>query len=404
MSDKFVPNFAAFRLYEDGTESGSSPIEDQDTDTTGRLIDSDSQVHLRVRIDETGSGTIAGETTDDWTLEYRLNGGGSWITITTSSSAVQVDTGSSLTDDGATTDRGTNGISAGTGTFFAGVQEDGDGIITDFQHEGDNHTEHVFAILLISAVLVDTDALTFRVALNGSNIAAGVTPSITVATGGSTFNESIALDQAMSLAPTATLTMPTSILLDQAMEIAVAAGLAFNEAIVLDAAYEIVTAATRDINPSILLDAAYEITPTATLTINPSILLDTAYRIDPTAALIVPASIVLDQAMALEMIVGLNFEEAITLDAAYSIDNTTTLSFNEAITLTLAESLGINTVVVMAPSINLDTGYSMEIANTAEFSNSIELNLKASWTLTDLSIAGGATPTVYKIYQRRRRH
>ena len=62
MSNKFVPSLAAFRLYEDGTESGSSPIEAQDTDTTGRDVNSDSQVHLRVLIDETGAGSIAGAT------------------------------------------------------------------------------------------------------------------------------------------------------------------------------------------------------------------------------------------------------------------------------------------------------------------------------------------------------
>ncbi len=180
MSDKFVPNFAAFRLYEDGTEPGSTAIEAQDTDTTGRDVASDSQVHLRVRIDETGSGTISGATTDDWSTQYRLNGGGSWVDITTTSLCVQTDTGSTLTDTGATTDRATEGISAGTGSFFAGVQENGKGEITDFQHTGDKHTKHVWGLLLISAELANGDALTFRVALNGSNIAAGVVPSITV--------------------------------------------------------------------------------------------------------------------------------------------------------------------------------------------------------------------------------
>ena len=181
MSNKFVPNFAAFRLYEDGTESGSTPIEAQDTDTTARDLSSDSEVHLRVRIDETGDGSIAGETTDDWKLSYRLNGGGAWVDITTTSNRVQVSTVSSLTDGNATTDRSTNGISAGTGSFFAGIQvATTDNEITNFQHEADNHTEHVFALTLVSADMTDADALTFRVELNGSPINSGVTPSITV--------------------------------------------------------------------------------------------------------------------------------------------------------------------------------------------------------------------------------
>ena len=178
LSAEFVPTFAAFRLYEDGTESGSSPIEAQDTDTTGRDVNSDSQVQLRVRIDETGSGD--GATSDDWRLEYRLNGGGSWIIITGASAAIQSDPGSSLSDGSLTTDRSTNGISAGPGSFVAGEQEHGDGQLLDRQLTADNHTEHVWGILLISSALSNNDALTFRVTLNGSNITAGVVPSITV--------------------------------------------------------------------------------------------------------------------------------------------------------------------------------------------------------------------------------
>ncbi len=178
MSNKFVVDADAWRFYEDGTESGSTAIDAQDTDIT-RDVNSDSQVHIRYRVQETGDGDIAGETTDDYTIEYRLNAGGSWIPITTTSNRVQVDTGSSLTDDGATTDRAVDGISAGAGSFFAGVQEEGDGEITDFQHEANNHTEHVWALLLVSADFTDADTVDFRLRLNGGAMDNSVVPRIT---------------------------------------------------------------------------------------------------------------------------------------------------------------------------------------------------------------------------------
>lgn len=182
MSDKFVVDFDAFRFYEDGTESGSSPIAAQDVSPTGRNVDSNSKIHLRCRVQEVGQGTLAGATTDDYNLQYRLNGGGGWTSITGATTQVQADSGSSLTDGGATTNRGTDGITDGTGTFFAGIQESSDSELTDFQHQADNFTEHVFALVLISADLVDNDQVEFRLALNGGNPGMDntATPSITV--------------------------------------------------------------------------------------------------------------------------------------------------------------------------------------------------------------------------------
>lgn len=192
MSDKFVVDFDKFRFYEDGTESGSSAIEAEDTNLTGRDVSSDSQVHLRCRVQEIGAGIVAGETTDDYTLEYRLNGGGSWIPITTTSNRVQCDPSSSLTDDGATTNRSTDGITDGSGSFFAGIQEEGDGEITDFQHEADNFTEHVFALLLVSADFTNSDFVDFRLRLNGGAMDNSVTPRITVSKGAADFPVDVA--------------------------------------------------------------------------------------------------------------------------------------------------------------------------------------------------------------------
>lgn len=179
MSNKFVITFAAFRFYNDGTESGSSPLAAQDTDVTGVNVDSDAQFHLRIRLDETGDGSIAGASTDDYGIQRRKNGGGAWTTITASTSDIRTDTASDLTDDAATTNRSTNGISDGAGSFFAGVQEEGDSEITDFLHQADNFTEHVFALEGVSADIADADFYQFRVILNGSIVTNSVVPQIT---------------------------------------------------------------------------------------------------------------------------------------------------------------------------------------------------------------------------------
>ena len=184
MTSAFIPGAAAWRFYEDGTESGSTAIALEDTDLTARDVNSDSQVHLRYRLDEVGSGNVDGATTDDYQLQVDKNGGG-FVNVTTTSEDVQVDTGSTLSDGSATTDRATEGISAGIGAFAAGEQEDGDGEVTDFQLPGNQHSESVWAILLISADLNDGDDLDFRLTLNGGDagMTNSVTPRITVSKG-----------------------------------------------------------------------------------------------------------------------------------------------------------------------------------------------------------------------------
>lgn len=169
--DAFSPDANAFRFYEnDGSpsESASTPIAAQDVNITGRNVDSDSPLHLRYRVEEVGAGSVDGAATDDYQLQFRKGGGG-FSDVTTTSSDVQVHTTSALTDVDPTTNRSTDGISDGAGSFVVGEQEEGDGEITDHQLTGDNFTEHVWAVNLISADLLDSDVLQFRLALNGGN-------------------------------------------------------------------------------------------------------------------------------------------------------------------------------------------------------------------------------------------
>lgn len=180
--DEFAPDVSHFRFYEDGTESGSSPVADEDTNVTGRNVDSDSQIHLRLMVDELGDGDIGGASTDDYDLQFRMNGGGSWVVPTGATTLVQIDTASSLTDAGATTNRATNGLTDGAGSFIAGEQCEANAEVTDFEHTANNFTEHVWALLLISADLSDTDFIEFRLRLNAGNPGMGNTqvPRITV--------------------------------------------------------------------------------------------------------------------------------------------------------------------------------------------------------------------------------
>ncbi len=178
----FDPDSDAFRFYSDGTESGSSPKAAQDIDieldATG-----DAQFHVRYRVQN--QGAAAGLTTDDYALEVSKNSG-SFVAVTASSSDVQSDTASGLTADGATTNRGTNGITDGTGSFVAGEQEETNGVIENHQLTASNFTEHVWACKLIDTDLGDGDTLDFRITLNAGSpgMTNTVTPRISTPTFG----------------------------------------------------------------------------------------------------------------------------------------------------------------------------------------------------------------------------
>ncbi len=186
MANKFVPDADAFRFYQDDgspSESQSAPIIVEGGSITNEIrqdiAGGDKQVHLRYRVQEIGDGDIDGGTTDDYSLQYQVNGGGGWTSITTSSSRVQTDTSSELSDGSATTNRVTNGLSDGSGSFVAGEQEDGDGEITDSQLTGNDFTEHVWALDLISADWSASDFVEFRMRYNGGGMDNTALPRIT---------------------------------------------------------------------------------------------------------------------------------------------------------------------------------------------------------------------------------
>lgn len=180
----FAPDFTAFRWYNDGTESGSAAAADQDIDVTRDInVAGELDLHLRSRIEEQSGG--AGETTDDWKLQYNHNTAG-WNDITAASSVIRADTASDLTDGGATTNRAT-GITDPTGSFVAGVQEEGDGAFLNHQLTASNFTEHVNALRIQAGDVTIGDTIDFRWVLTtsgGGTLTNTSVPRIDIADGG----------------------------------------------------------------------------------------------------------------------------------------------------------------------------------------------------------------------------
>lgn len=170
-------NQKAFRFYEDGTESGSTAIDAQNTSIT-RDVSSDSVVLLRLLVEATGIA-IDTEPDPDWRLQYRKNGG-TWTNVTTTSSDVKGYNSSNLTDGGATTNR----LTGGTGSFLAGLISE-DGLADGSDPQAGQFTEYLFALTVVSADTADADTLDFRLLRDGSTLDTyTVTPTITVSDGG----------------------------------------------------------------------------------------------------------------------------------------------------------------------------------------------------------------------------
>lgn len=165
----------AYRWYEDGTETGAAAIAAQDTAIT-RLVTSNSPVVLRYGVQESGSASTSGASTDDYQLQYSKNGG-AFTSVTGATTNVQGFTSSSLTDAATTTSR----LSAGTGAFVAGRISETDGLLTDWLLTANNYSDLLYAIQIIAADTAEGDVFTFRVLRNGAVFNTySVTPSLTV--------------------------------------------------------------------------------------------------------------------------------------------------------------------------------------------------------------------------------
>jgi len=121
----------------------------------------DQNVVLRYGVQESGAGSASGVSTDDYQLQYSLNGG-AFTNVTGSSVVVKGFDSASLTDAAATTSR----LSAGTGSFVAGEICEADGLLTDWQLTANNYSDLLFAITIVAADVKSGDRITFRVLRN----------------------------------------------------------------------------------------------------------------------------------------------------------------------------------------------------------------------------------------------
>lgn len=182
LHNEFDPEFWKSQWFNDGTESSATSAQTEDTNDAIDVGSGDIQRHLRCGVQEIGAGSVAGAATDDWELEFDIDGGG-YNPVTASSTGVQADTGSGLTEGGATTER----MTAGTGTWNAGEQEEDDGQIVDYDLGADNYTELVYALLFVAADFTGGEVVTFRLTRNGAanQVTNTVVPQSTVSkTGG----------------------------------------------------------------------------------------------------------------------------------------------------------------------------------------------------------------------------
>lgn len=168
----FAATQRAYRFYEDGTESGSVAIDSENTNIT-RLVSTNSNLQLRIGLQESGSGSASGASTDDYQLQYSKNGG-AFTNITAASTNVSGFLSANLTEGDATTNR----LSNGTGSFVAGKVSE-DGLVDNWALTANNYSELLYSIELKSADLAEGNTLDFRVLRNGAVITYSVTPRIT---------------------------------------------------------------------------------------------------------------------------------------------------------------------------------------------------------------------------------
>jgi len=176
--DVVLPVAAAFRFYDDDAgEAASTPLANQDTNVTINVDAGNVPFQLRYRIQN--AAAVAGAATDDYALQ-RSHNGGAYATINGTTTAILA-AAAGLTNDAATTNRATNGITDGTGSFVAGEQSS-DGIVDNWSLTASNFSELVWGGTVVAADVSNGQTITFRVAFNGGapGMTNSVTPQITV--------------------------------------------------------------------------------------------------------------------------------------------------------------------------------------------------------------------------------
>lgn len=174
----FTPHVNAFRFYDDDAgEAASAPLANQDIDITVDVDGGNVALQFRIRVDETGGAD--GTTMDDYQVQYDKNTVGP-VNLTTTDSGDGIHAvAAGLTNDAATTDRGTNGISnPGAGSFVAGEQSD-DGLVDNRMLTASNFTEHAYGVEIIAANVSNGDTFDLSISTPAA-IVDNTTPRITI--------------------------------------------------------------------------------------------------------------------------------------------------------------------------------------------------------------------------------
>lgn len=173
----FTPRLDAYRLYDsDAGEAASTPLENEDVAHDLNVDAGNKTIQVRVLIQETGGAD--GTTMDDFTLQYNKNGTGLTNVPTSDTGAGISAATAGLTNDDPTTNRGTNGITDGSGSFVAGEQST-DGIVDDLQLTASNFTELVFGVTFYKANVANNDSFVFSVDMTNKATDA-VSPTVTI--------------------------------------------------------------------------------------------------------------------------------------------------------------------------------------------------------------------------------
>ena len=164
---------AAYRWYDEGTESGAVALANQDTAVIGDITNGDATGTLRIRLQSTTATAIP--ATDDWQLQYEKNASGSWINVSAVTTNVSTYDSPNLTNAAATSNR----LTGGTGSFVAGKVSE-DSLMDDLGWGGNNFTELVYALKVKAADLAASDTLRFRVLRNGATTGMTFTQTPTI--------------------------------------------------------------------------------------------------------------------------------------------------------------------------------------------------------------------------------
>lgn len=177
----YTPVLTHYRIYDDdGGEAASTPLENEDTSHDFNVDAGNITFHLRFNEDEQGGDTNS-NSNRVIQLRYDKNSTGATNVTAISNDIQAAGSGSQLTDDDATTNRATNGITDGSGTFIAGEQEEGDGSVTcTDQLTAGNFTEFVFAVTIVAADVANGDSITFDYTDDGTAVTVNSTPTITI--------------------------------------------------------------------------------------------------------------------------------------------------------------------------------------------------------------------------------